>query len=163
MIRPVEPRDCEAITAIYNHYVAATTATFDTDPVDPATMAHRIADIAAHYPYFVAVDRADGSVTGFCYAHPWKTKAAYASTLETTIYLHPDRCGQGTGSLLMDRLEEACRASGTHTLIACITAENAGSRAFHQRRGYRQVSLFEEVGRKFGRWLSVADYVLRLS
>ena len=55
-------------------------------------------------------------------------------------------------------LMEECRRQDVHILIACITAENTASRAFHERLGFRQVSLFREVGRKFGRWLDVTDY-----
>ena len=63
----------------------------------------------------------------------------------------------------MRRLIEECRRRGCHALVACITAENADSRRLHERLGYKQVSLFEEVGRKFGRWLDVTDYELLLN
>ena len=58
-------------------------------------------------------------------------------------------------------IDECCR-QGYHALIACITADNLSSLRFHQRLGFRQVSRFSEVGRKFDRWLDVIDLELIL-
>lgn len=164
-IRPVRPADAPAITAIYNHYVVRTTATFETAALPVGTMLQRIETIAATWPYYVCIDAdADGhpQLVGYCYAHLWHERRAYCHTLETTIYLAHEATGHGYGRALMQRLIAACRNGETHALIACITAENHVSRAFHERLGFRQVSAFEAVGRKFGRWLDVTDYELLL-
>ncbi len=165
-IRPVARADARAIAAIYSHYVERTTVSFETLPVGEEEMARRIAEVSAAYPYFVcelADSAGRGAVAGWCCAHPWKERAAYAHTWETTIYLSPDARGRGLGEALMRRLVDACRESGRcHALVACITGENAASRRFHRRLGFRRVSLFREAGRKFGRWLDVADYELLL-
>ena len=104
----------------------------------------------------------NGKLIGYCYAHPWKERAAYCKTLETTIYLASEAKGKGLGTRLMDRLIDECRNRGYHVLIACITAENEESCQFHERLGFKKVSHFEQVGQKFGRWLDVADYELIL-
>ena len=62
----------------------------------------------------------------------------------------------------MTHLIDECRRQGYHALIACITADNLSSLRFHQRLGFRQVSRFPKVGRKFGRWLDVIDLELIL-
>ncbi len=98
----------------------------------------------------------------FRYARPWKERAAYNKTLETTVYLSPRYQGKGVGKLLMSKLIEECAKRGDHVLIACITAENEASRMFHSKLGCKQVSLFENVGIKFGCELDVADYELQL-
>ncbi len=159
-IRPARPDDARALLDIYNPYVAQTCISFETDPVDEAEMRRRIATLAGRYPFLVA--EAGGHVAGFCYAHPWKERPAYARTLETTIYLAPRSQRGGLGTRLMEALIAECRELGAHALVACITADNEASLAFHRRLGFRQVSLFSEVGRKFGRWLDVADLELRL-
>lgn len=156
MIRPVELQDAAAISRIYNHYVKETTVSFETEPLTESGMARRIASIAQHYPYFVH-ENADGEVTGYCYVHPWKERAAYDGTVETTIYLKAGTEAHGTGTLLMERLIAECRARGYRVLIACVTAENAASVAFHKRIGFEQVSHFKNVGCKFGRLLDVVD------
>ncbi len=161
VIRPVTAADARDISAIYNHYVTATTVSFETEPVTAEEMERRVAEISAAFPYYVC--ETGGRVAGWCCAHPWKDRAAYARTWETTVYLSPEARGRGAGAALMARLVEACRADGRcHALVACITAENAASIAFHTRLGFRRVSLFKEVGRKMGRWLDVADYELLL-
>ncbi|MDE6403235.1 MAG: GNAT family N-acetyltransferase, partial [Muribaculaceae bacterium] len=68
----------------------------------------------------------------------------------------------GIGRELMKELIAECRRRGFHSLIACITAENTVSCAFHERLGFVRVSHFKEVGYKSGRKLDVVDYQLIL-
>lgn len=161
MIRNVKPEDVSAITGIYNHYVRESSATFETEPVTEGEMRNRILSISAHFPYLV--DEENGVITGYCYAHPWKARAAYQYTLETTVYLAPEFIGKGIGRLLMERLIEESRSSGFRALIACITAENESSCSFHERLGFEKVSHFVKVGEKFGRRLDVVDYEMLLN
>lgn len=156
MIRPVTLDDAPAITDIYNHYIAETTVSFETQPLTAAQMEKRIADLSASNPYYVNVDD-NGNVTGYCYVHPWKERAAYSGTMETTIYLKAGEEARGIGTALMKTLIEECRRRGYRILIACVTAENTGSVAFHKKLGFEQVSHFKKVGRKFNRLLDVID------
>lgn len=161
MIRKVQTGDAAAITSIYNEYVLSSTATFDTETQTETGMRERLTAISARFPYFVYEE--DGEVAGYCYAHEWKAKAAYAHTLETTVYVKRGYTGRSIGRKLTEHLIEACREQGFGVLIACITAENAVSIRLHERLGFRRMSYFEAVGRKFGRLLDVTDYVLHLN
>ncbi len=159
MIRPVRPKeDAGEITAIYNEYVLHSTASFETVPLSQAEMLGRIESIVRGFPYLVYEQ--EGRVAGFCYVHPWKERAAYHHTLETTVYVAPQCRRQGIGAQLMEVLIRECRHIDCHALVACITSENEASRALHSRLGFSEVSHFREVGRKFGRWLDVSDYEL---
>lgn len=160
MIRTVTLSDAESITRIYNYYIEHTAISFETDPLTVGQMRERITAIAEKHPYLVYEE--EGEVVGYCYAHEWKERTAYQQTLETTIYLDPTRKGQGIGRKLMERLIGLCREAGYHALIACVTASNQESRAFHASLGFQQVSLFKEVGFKQGVWHDVADYELLL-
>lgn len=161
MIRPVKLSDAAAIAAIYNHYVLHTTVTFETEAVTPEEMRLRIAGFSASHPYLVVEE--GGEVLAYAYAHLWRERAAYCHTWETTIYVKEGCRQKGIGGELLEVLLAGCRKlGGVHALIACITEENAASRAFHQKHGYRQVSCFQEVGYKLGRWLGVVDMELRL-
>lgn len=162
MIRRVTPQDAQAIAAIYNFYVTGSTATFDTEPVRADVIRARIDGLASRFPWLV-YEAAGGEVAGFCYAHPWKEKAAYRYTLETTVYLAPGYRGKNIGRRLMDALIDACRREDYRVLIACITAGNEASRRLYEKLGFEPVSRFEKVGLKFGRWLDVTDYELILS
>ena len=156
-IRTVKPEDMAAITRIYNEYVLHTVVSFEVEAVTEAEMLRRMQSVVPTCPYLVA--EADGVVAGYCYVHPWKDRPAYAHTFETTVYLAPAYKGRGIGRLLMEELMAQCAASPRcHALVACITAENEASCAFHRKLGFRKVSHFEAVGYKFGRWLDVVDY-----
>lgn len=160
-IRPCSQADYPAITDIYRHYVENTVITFELEPPSLESMSRRLDEISRAHPSIVAMED-DGSVAGYAYAHPWKEKAAYAGTLETTIYLHPQATGRGIGRMLMESLIALCREGGYDSLIACITEGNEVSFHLHESLGFERVSYFKGVGRKFGRLLDVTDYQLRL-
>jgi L-amino acid N-acyltransferase YncA len=97
-LRPVAAGDVAAITQIYAHAVLTGTASFEIEPPDEAEMSTRMAKIAARgLPWLVAVD-GNGQVVGFAYAGPFKERAAYAATVENSVYVTPDaesvRCWQ---------------------------------------------------------------------
>ena len=85
LYRNVTPEDAAEICRIYNPYVTDTTISFEQEPLSVEEMAQRIKDISSEYPYIVC--EADGCIAGYCYVHPWKERAAYGGTMETTIYL----------------------------------------------------------------------------
>lgn len=160
MIRKVELSDAKGITEIYNKYILDSTITFETEPLQIEEMLSRIQIFASKGPYLVYEE--NGEIAGYCYAHAWKEKAAYKNTFETTIYLSDKYKGKGYGTLLMNELIEECRKQGIHALIACVTEGNTASDHLHLKLGFKQVSRFEEVGQKFGKWLDVIDYELVL-
>lgn len=160
-IRNATVDDAADIVRLYNRYVLETTVSFEVDALTVEQMAERIRSISAHYPYYVC--ERGGRFLGYCCAHPWKDRLAYSNTLETTIYLEDEAQRGGIGTALMERLVKDCRALGVRALIACITAENVASIAFHERLGFFHASLFKEVGYKFGRWLDVVDMELLLT
>ena len=160
MIRTMTLNDVSEITRIYAHYVTHTVVTFDTKVPSEKEMCERLQPIIRNCPAWVCVE--EGKIAGYCYAHEWKTKKAYRATAETTIYLHPDYLRKGYGRILMEQLIKDCRERSYHTLVACITIPNEPSVKLHEKLGFKQVSHFHEVGRKFDKWLDVADYELIL-
>lgn len=160
IVRAVRLSDAARIAEIYSYYVTDTTTSFETVPPAADEMARRIEEISDKFPYFVY--ESDGRVIGYCYAHQWKQRPAYRNTAEISIYLDHSECGSGVGGKLLEVLVPACRASGLHALIACITAENEQSIRFHERHDFKRVAYYREVGTKFGRLLDVTDYELLL-
>ena len=160
MIRNVKSSDAKAIAGIYNDYILNTTISFETEPLTVEQMQLRIEEIASHCPYIVWEEA--GEIAGYCYAHPWKERAAYHNTLETTIYLSPKYFRKGIGTKLMLRLIDDCRKMGFKVLIACITANNDISIEMHRRLGFKKVSHFNQVGEKLGQTLDVVDMQLIL-
>lgn len=160
MIRKVTVEDAQAIADIYNEYVRKSVVTFEIEPVTLQEMRQRIDELSAGYPYWVYEE--DGRVLGYCYAHQWMARAAYRHTWETAVYVDVSARGKGIGRTLVSHLIEECRRAGVHVLVACIVSENEGSIMLHRRLGFKQVSHFHQVGRKFGRWLDILDFQLLL-
>ena len=161
IIRPVELSDSNAITEIYNHYILNSVASFETEALSIEMMRNRISEISVNFPYFVC--EIDGDIAGYCYAHPWKERAAYRFTLETTVYISPQHLHEGIGRILMEGLINSCTERGFHALIACITGNNEASIALHKKIGFKKVSHFEKVGYKHNQILDVVDYQLLLN
>ena len=168
-VRTAAAADAPAIAAIYNAYVRDTVITFEVDPVSDHDMAGRIAKVqAVGLPYLVAED-ADG-VVGFAYAAPFRERAAYAHSLESTVYLADGAVGRGVGSLLyadlLKRLRELTPAGSpsapVHRVYAGIALPNSASVAVHEKFGFLQVATLGEVGRKFDRWIDVGYWELKL-
>jgi phosphinothricin acetyltransferase len=161
-IRSAHPADAAAIAAIYNHYVATTTITFEEAQVDADGMAQRITKvISAKLPWLVLEQ--DGQVLGYAYASQWKERSAYRFSVESSIYLHHEACGKGLARKLYQHLLDLLRQSGVHLVIGGVALPNAASVGLHQKMGFEPVGSFREVGRKFGRWIDVSYWQLRLA
>jgi phosphinothricin acetyltransferase len=162
VLRDATELDAGAIAAIYKHYVATTTISMETDPVDAAEMAQRIADVqSGALPWLVLVE--DGRLCGYAYASKWRARPGYRHAVESSVYVEPGLRGRGHGlslyRALLARLEREARF---HTVIGGIALPNAASIALHEKLGFRQVACFHEVGHKFGGWVDVGYWQLRL-
>lgn len=153
-IRPAFAGDAAAIAAIYSAYARDTIVTFELEDVAAAGMATRIAAVQqAGLPWLVACR--EDVVLGYAYAAPWKPRAAYARTAESSIYLAQAAHGQGIGKRLYIELIARARMIGVHALIGGVALPNAASVALHEALGFVQVAHFRETGFKFGRWIDV--------
>ncbi|WP_159995670.1 GNAT family N-acetyltransferase [Roseomonas sp. 18066] len=152
-IRPADPADLPAITAIYGHHVATGRASFEIAPPPLADMQRRHAAlVAAGMPYLVA--EVDGVVLGYAYAGAYRPRIAYRDTVENSIYVAADAAGKGLGRLLLAALIEACTALGLRQMIAVVgDSANIASVKLHEAAGFRQVGVLRAVGRKHGEWL----------
>jgi phosphinothricin acetyltransferase len=158
-IRRVEPGDLPVLLEIYNHYVRETAITFD---IEPRTLAQRqtwLDSFAANgrYQCFVAV-RNDKAV-GWASSHRYNERAAYDTTVASSVYLAPDVTGQGLGRQLYATLFEALAGKDIHRVFGGVTLPNQASVRLHRSFGFEPVGIYREVGRKFGRYWDVAAYL----
>jgi phosphinothricin acetyltransferase len=77
--------------------------------------------------------------------------------------LRTDSTRRGIGRSLYVRLVADLRALGYHAIIGGIALPNAASIGLHEAMGFRKVAHFEQVGRKFDRWIDVGYWQLALS
>jgi L-amino acid N-acyltransferase YncA len=162
LIRQASKEDAAAIAAIYNHYVEHSYATFETSLISTDEAAERIGDVVSNgYPYFAC--ESEGAVVGYAPANRWKSRCAYASTVETSIYVDRVFVGCGIGTRLGRALIEASHASGYHALIAGIALPNPASVALHETLGFEKAAHFRETGYKLNRWIDVGYWELLLT
>lgn len=153
-IRLAGADDAEAIRSIYNREVTGSTVTFD---LVPRTLEDQLAWLDEHsgaHPAVVAVDE-QGTVCGFGSLSPYRPRPAYRTTVEDSVYVHPDHQGRGVGRSLLSELVGLAGTHGFHAVIARIVGGHIASIGLHQACGFEQIGREREVGRKFGKWLDV--------
>jgi L-amino acid N-acyltransferase YncA len=148
VVRPAEPRDTDAVTAIYNHGIAERQATFETRARRPQEIA---AWLEEGRPFLVAAD-ADGTVLGFARVSPYSVRKAYAGVGEHGVYVAPEARGRGVGVALLDALAAAAEAAGHHKLTSRVFTTNAASLALHRAAGFTEVGVQRRHGRLDGEW-----------
>ncbi len=152
-IRDATPADAGAIQAIYAPIVRDTAIAFETDVPTVPEMAARIEAILKTHVY-LAAERA-GEVIGYAYASQHRTRAAYRTSVDVTVYVDERARGLGVGKALYGALLPRTAARGFHAAFAGITLPNAGSVALHEAVGFEHVGVYRQVGFKLGAWRDV--------
>jgi phosphinothricin acetyltransferase len=158
VIRRAVEDDLPALLAIYNHFVVHTPVTFD---LEPRTLAQRQAWLdtfapAGRHQCFVAAR--DGRAIGWACSGKFRERAAYDTSVETSIYLAPGEQGKGVGRRLYQTLFDALAAEDVHRAYGVVTLPNEASVGLHLALGFSLIGTLGEVGRKFGRFWDVAWY-----
>jgi phosphinothricin acetyltransferase len=164
-IRQATKADLPRLTEIYNHYVIHTPVTFDLEPYTVERRAAWFEQFGSSGRYRLLVAENDAGILGYAGTTRFRPKAAYDSTVETSIYCAPDAVHKGTGSALYSALFDALAGEDIHRIVAGHTMPNPVSAALHRKFGFQPVGIFHENGRKFGRYWDVTwlERPLRLS
>jgi phosphinothricin acetyltransferase len=160
-IRPLEEHDHADVVSIYNYYVEHSHCTFDVLPFT----------LSARTPWFeqfsnplhqCLVASRDDHVIGYACSMPFKSKPAYRTSVEVSIYLAQDVAAHGLGSQLYQALFDLLKDQPLHRAYAGIALPNLASMALHEKFGFTQTGIFEEVGYKFERYWDVVWLVKAL-
>jgi phosphinothricin acetyltransferase len=160
MIRTFNSNDVDQIAAIYNQFVLNSHHTFETEVVSVNEMKGRIETIMLYYPFLVYEE--NGRIAAYAYASRWKTRQAYDRTVESSIYVHPQYQGKGTGLKLYTALIDELKDENIHSVLAGISLPNDVSVHLHEKLGFKKQGVLEEVGFKFGKWIDVGYWNLLL-
>ncbi len=164
--RQIELADAPALLAIYNPEIIETTVTFDLVPWTLDDARRWISDHEGAHVALVAVGGPDDDgprgardevILGYAGIGPYRARAAYATTVENSVYVARSARGRGVGQRLLTDLLAATKSGGFHAVIARIVGENATSIALHERCGFEHVGVEHEIGRKHGKWLDVVE------
>jgi L-amino acid N-acyltransferase YncA len=159
-IRTADPADADAILRIYAPVVLGSAITFEIAPPPAAEMAERVRAVTERWPWLV-LERA-GDVLGYAYASTWRTRAAYAWTVESTVYVRDDCRRAGIGRALYRALLACLGLQGYRLAIGGITLPNPASVALHEALGFRPAGVHRRCGHKLGAWHDVGFWELEL-
>lgn len=159
-IRRAVVADIDAITEIYNEAILTTTATFDLEPKTREDRLQWFADHGDRHPILVA--EWSGNVVGWACLNPWKPRAAYDNTAESSFYVKEEYRGRRIGRKLKRAIIEEARRLGFHVLIAGAAEGSDASMHLNESFGFEVVGTFKKVGRKFGRDLDVTYFQMFL-
>ena len=160
VIQSITKNDVSACLAIYNYEVEHGVATLD---LEPRTLEEWHEWYSAHQTveHCIFVGTIDGVVVGYASLSPYRTKDAFKSTVELSIYIHQDYRGQGVASKLMAHILEYAKETDTlHTVVSVITAGNEASTALHERFNFTYCGLTPQVGFKHGEYQDTETYAL---
>ena len=132
-----------------------TPITFDVEPFSIPERRNWLDSFKSSGPHrlFAALER--GRVVGYAGSLPFRKKAAYETSVETTVYVDPGFTGRGVGTELYAVLFDALRDEDLNRALAGITVPNDTSIELHERFGFQRIGVYSEVGRKFGRYWDV--------
>lgn len=161
-IRPAATADLPALVDIFNHYVVHGHVTF-------ATVPHTVESRRPWFesygdgPHQLLVGERRNAVVGCAYSSRYRPGPAFDATVETSVYLHPERCRSGIGSRLYAALLTRLAEQPVHLAVAGVALPNPASLALHRRMGFEEVGTFREYARKHGAWISSTWFQRRIN
>ncbi|SET19553.1 GNAT family N-acetyltransferase [[Clostridium] polysaccharolyticum] len=159
-IRMAETEDAERLLEIYGPYVTDTVITFEYTVPSKEEFQGRIQNISEKYPYLVA--ELDGKIVGYAYATPYKSRAAYQWSVETSIYIDKEYHRIGAGTALYTELFKLLEKQKIRNLYACVTLPNEKSQKLHEKFGFELIGRFHRSGYKLNDWHDIGWFEKKL-
>lgn len=150
--------DLPAVVAILNHYVRTDHCTFDTEPWSVEDKRGWFDSMDPAGPHRLLVARRRDTLLGYAHSGAYRPKKGYATTVETTVYVHPEAISRGVGKALLSALIAGVANCDVRRAIAIIAQPNDASNRLHEKLGYRAVGTLTDAGRKFGSYWDTRIY-----
>ena len=161
-IRVAREEDAKELFNIYAYYVANTAITFEHEVPTIAEFTGRIKETLKQYPYLVAL--IDGKIAGYIYAGKFRTRASYAWSASTSVYIDKQYRRMGIGKMLYEALESILAKQNIINVYAGIASPvkedeylTRNSEYFHESIGYQMVARYHECASKFGKWYDLIE------
>lgn len=159
-LRLADKRDASQMLAIYAPIVRETTISFELEPPSEVEFQQRIESYQQQMPWLVC--EINGEIVGYAYASPYRTRAAYQWSVESSVYVGEKYRRQRIAKALYTGLLKLLQLQGFYNVVAAIALPNPASVALHEAIGFVSVGVFHRVGFKFGKWLDIGFWQLSL-
>ncbi|WP_375506526.1 arsinothricin resistance N-acetyltransferase ArsN1 family B [uncultured Nostoc sp.] len=159
-IRLANESDALKMLAIYAPVVWETSISFEIEPPSKTEFEKRINNYQQQMPWLVC--EINGEILGYAYATPYRTRAAYQWSVESSVYVNVEYRRKGVAKALYTSLFGLLQLQGFYNVFAAIALPNPGSVAMHEAVGFSPVGVFYRVGYKFSKWHDVGWWQLSL-
>lgn len=159
-IRLANEQDASQMLAIYAPIVRETTISFELEPPNEMEFQQRIERYQQQMPWLVC--EIDAEVVGYAYASPYRTRAAYQWSVESSVYVSENYRRKGIAKVLYASLFKLLQLQGFYNVVAAIALPNQPSVAVHEAAGFLPKGVLCRVGYKFGQWHDIGFWQLSL-
>ena len=143
--------DAAAIAAIYAPFVTTTHVSFEEFAPSVERIREKLDDRGfARHPWVVC--ERDGTVAGYAYASPHRSRAGYRWSVDVSVYIAASERGHGLGTRTYRALFALLCELRYCMAYAGIALPNDASVALHRRVGFTNVGRYRDVGFKAGAW-----------
>lgn len=161
-VRDATEADLTRIIDIYNASIPTGRATADTKPITASERLEWFRKFdPAKRPIWVA--EIDGHVVGCVYLSSfYGGRPAYDKTAEISTYIAPDQQGKGIGTMLKQRMIEACPRLGVENLISMYFDHNEATQRLNDKFGFEAAGHLPEIADVFGQKRGLKISTLRI-
>jgi phosphinothricin acetyltransferase len=152
-----------ALRDILNHYILNSVVTFEMVELSLENRKTWFTQFSETGRYQLFVAEEAGEVVGYAASLRFHQRPAYAPSVMSSIYLHPEHTGKGIGERVYTELmENMKRAEDVHRVYGLVVLPNLGSERLHEKLGFQVAGVLNEGGYKFGEYHDVRMYEHRL-
>jgi len=154
-IRLATVKDLARIQEIYRPYVEQEDIVVNSEHRVPTMeeLEERFALVTKEFPWLVC--EIDDVVVAYAYAGKPFKREGYKWNAEVSVYADGNYHGRKLASALYESLLELLETQGYYNVYACILSINEKSIKFHEKYGFKVMSIFPNSVYKHDKWMDV--------
>jgi phosphinothricin acetyltransferase len=142
-IRPIEEQDFQHCLKVMNEAIRNGKNAFDA-PLEGEEARAWFQQLRNRSFIALVLESPEGEVIGWGNLAPYRSnRGGLKHVAEVTFYLAETFTGQGWGHLLLGALEAQAVKKGLSVLVAILRSDNAHSRSFLLKKGYKEWACFD--------------------
>jgi len=147
------------VQSIFNFYIENSTALYEYEPRSEKVVEDWFAfRTEKNWPILGYFEKDREKPLGFATFGFFRPQAAYKTTVEHSVYVHPDHQQKGIASLLLQELMAKCKEMKFHSMVGVIDSKNFPSILLHQKFSFTLSGEIKQAAYKFETWLDVVFY-----